>query len=62
MCITGILLLAYLWKVLGDRGLYADATGTGGYTTVVEIIIGMLGVLLLVGSVIVLMRAINKKV
>jgi len=28
--------LIYLWITLGDRGLYADATGTDGYTTPLE--------------------------
>ena len=32
-----LVVLAYLGVVLGDRGLYADATGTAGYTTPLEI-------------------------
>ena len=46
---ASLAVLGYLWGVLGDRGLNADATGTSGYTTPLEaagLIFGLLGVLL----------------
>jgi len=50
--VTGIVIMIYLWKVLGERGMYADATGTGGYTTVNEVLLGLLGFVLLAGSIV----------
>ena len=36
LAVASIGVLGYLWVVLGDRGLYADATGTAGYTSPLE--------------------------
>lgn len=32
-------ILGYLWGALGERGLWADATGAGGYTTTFEFLL-----------------------
>lgn len=40
-------LLIYLWIVLGDRGLNADATHTAGYTYPYEFFMGVAGLILL---------------
>ena len=34
-----------LWVTLGDRGIYADTTGTAGYTTTGELVAGALAFL-----------------
>lgn len=48
-CAAGwLLILLYLWIALGDRGLYADATNTGGYTTLPEFALLILAIVLFV--------------
>lgn len=34
------IIVMYLWTVLGSRGMYADQTGTAGYTTGLELFLG----------------------
>jgi hypothetical protein len=48
LAVASVIVLGYLWVALGDRGLYADATGTAGYTTPLEgaaLVGGLLGVI-----------------
>ncbi len=47
---VGAGILIYLWVTLGDRGLSADANHTAGYTTSSEIALGLLGLVLVLGS------------
>lgn len=45
--------LAYLWIIWGDRGLYADVTGTAGYSSATEwaLLIGSLATIPILGIV-----------
>lgn len=52
MLLIGLAILGYLWKVLGDRGAYADKIGTSGYTTSSETALIITGFLFFVGSII----------
>ena len=45
---SGLVILGYYWKALGDRGLAADANGTAGYTTGLEMALIALGLLLFI--------------
>lgn len=36
LALAALAALVYLWIILGDRGLNADATGVSGYTTSAE--------------------------
>jgi hypothetical protein len=53
----GVLLLSYVWQVLGDRGIYADEHGTGGYITIFEVAMLLMGVALLVTSAYLFLRS-----
>jgi hypothetical protein len=44
--LSGLIILGYLWYELGERGLYADATGTSGHTTASEVVLILVGGLL----------------
>lgn len=51
----GIIIFIYLWIVWGDRGIYADSTGTAGYTTTLEIVLAVVGIVLIILSVLALL-------
>ncbi len=48
MLLPGLFILGYYWKVLYDRGIYADVNGTAGYTTGLEIALIVLGLILFI--------------
>lgn len=50
-------IVAYLWTVLGQRGIRADATGAAGYTKPLELMLGILVVPLAVASIVLLHKA-----
>lgn len=50
LVIGAVVALGSLWVTLGDRGIYADATGTAGYTTTGEIVIGLVAFLALLAG------------
>jgi hypothetical protein len=50
-------IVAYLWTILGQRGMNADAAGTTGYTTSLELILGILVVPLAITSIVLLHKA-----
>lgn len=56
----GVLILGYLAKTLGDRGIYADTSGTSGYTTNFEVFLLILGITLCIGGFIKLMMSLGK--
>lgn len=47
-------IVMYLWTVLGNRGMYADQTGTAGYTTGLELFLGASIIPLVIASIILL--------
>ena len=57
---AGIAILGYYWKVLGDRGMAADASGTAGYTTNLEIAAVALGAVLVILGLVMLLRVRKK--
>ncbi len=58
--VTGLMAaldVMYLWTILGQRGLHADATHTNGYVTSTEILLMLLAPLCVVGSIIAISKA-----
>lgn len=55
--VIAISVAVYLWIVLGNRGAYADATHTGGYTTVPEMAMMILTVVLIFTSLACFLKA-----
>lgn len=43
IALAGLVILVYIGKVLGDRGIYADEHHTGGYTTPFELFLIFIG-------------------
>lgn len=50
-------IVVYLWTVLGQRGIAADAANTTGYTTPLEFILGTSTAPLAVASIVLLHKA-----
>jgi len=48
VAIAGFAILGYMWKVLGDGGIYADEHGTSGYISLSDIALVVVGVALLI--------------
>jgi len=55
--VFSIAIVAYLWTVLGQRGIKADAAGTIGHATSFELMLGALVVPLAIASVVLLHKA-----
>lgn len=47
-------LFVYLWKVIGDGGMYADANGTSGRIPTSQLLLCILDLILFIGVVITL--------
>lgn len=50
-------IVTYLWTVLGQRGIKANAAGTTGHTASFELMLGALAVLLAISSAVLLHKA-----
>lgn len=59
--ISGLAILAYLWWELGNKGLKADATGTSGSTTPLEMLLMVVGFGLVVASVAIALLRLKRK-
>lgn len=59
--VVGFGILVYMWQELGERGLYADATGTSGYTTKTEIALVVGGLMMLISSAIFVLAVVTRK-
>jgi hypothetical protein len=57
----GAVIFGYLWKVLGDRGIWADQTGAGGYTTSTELALLITSLLLLLLSAVLFINSLRHK-
>lgn len=57
--VMGLVTLSYLAKMLYDRGIYADVSGTSGYITNLEILFIIMGFVLLVAGLGMLMMRNN---
>lgn len=60
--IASLASLVYLWIILGERGLEADANGTAGYTTTSEVLLGGLAILGLGCSVVMYVIIFNARI
>lgn len=60
LVITSFSIMGYLWVTLVERGLHADETRTGGYTTIPEIAMGVLAILLLIYAIALLLKGARK--
>ena len=61
MFLSGMIILGYFWKILGERGMYADETGTGGYTTGIEAALILVGLVLVVCSIVLVVVSSSRK-
>lgn len=57
----GVIIISYLWKTFVDRGIYADETGTGGYTTWFEMLLIGVGLSLLIATIVFLIKSVGDR-